>query len=594
VSQSLINGYLHDLKISPIEGTQLVVVSVTTQDPDLSAQLANAHVREFIRRGVELSTQTSEQAKRFLDSKLTQLKHQLEASEVALNEYRRNKGIIPGLISVDGKEDVVLDRLNKLSQDLEEAHLQTITLGAQITLINEGHAEVLPAAVDSDVIHKLKEQMTDLETQYAGMAGRYKPAYPAMAQLRAKLQETTIDLKRETEAVVGAIRTQYLGAEKKEEALEAELKQQKDFALGLNDAAVKYVILQRETDTNRELYNAVLKRMKDVEVTADVHASNVSVVDMAVPPLTPSSPRTELDLVAALALGLMGGIGGAFLIEYLDNTLKNPDQAESFLQIPTLGLIPNFSRLDGRLAYGRPLPAAQADTEEVYSRELIVARGKYSGVGESYRTFRSALLLSRPGSAPKTILITSAIQSEGKTVTAANTAIILAHTGKRVLLVDADLRRPRCHKILSTENHLGLTEILTGAREWDQLIRTTRIENLSLLSSGVTPPNPSELLGSDKMQELLTLLVSRYDYVVIDGTPIIPVSDALAVSTMVDGVVLIVGAGTPKQQVKAALSRLQYVHAKVFGSVLNKMNVHSAGYHYHSYNYGDTKTLEDA
>jgi polysaccharide biosynthesis transport protein len=584
VPQQIINAYLSELSVTPVSGTELVRVRFTTPDPKLSATLANAHVRQFIHQGIQLNAQVSEEAEQFLQKKLAELKQQLEESELALNNYRRDKGIIPGLISVNGKEDVVLDRLDKLSADVQQAHLKTITIGTQVALIKQGHADALPAVVESPTIQTLESQFDSLETQYAGMAGQFKPSYPPMMELEARIRGTREALRREVRSVVGSVKTQYLAALKKENTLDAELKHEKEFALGLNNAAVKYAILQRDADTNRQLYNAVLKRMKDVEVTADLHASKVSIVDTAVPPLAPSSPKKGRDLFGAAVLGLMMAIGFAFLLEYLDNTLKGPDEVESYLRVPNLGVIPDFS-IPGSLSYApRKLsqrkPPGNGDAAP-FGREVVAFNGAHPVASEAYRALRTALLLSRAGAPPKTILVTSAMRGEGKTVTATNTAIILAGTGKKVLLLDADLRKPRCHKILAVENHLGLTEVLTGAHEHGSLIRRTPIENLFFLSSGETPPNPSELLGSDRMRELLTFLGERNDYIVIDGTPVLPVTDVVVLSTMVDGVTLVVGPNTPKQQARAALSRLEYARAKVLGAVLNKVNINSVDYNYY-------------
>ncbi len=582
----LIDRYLSDLKVTPADETELVAVSFTSSDPNLSARIVDAHVREFIHQGIELNTQASDEAATFLEKKLAELKRQVEQSEVALNDYRRDKGIIPGLISINGSQDVVLDRLNKLSDEVQEAHLENINLETKIELIDQGHAEALPAVIESKMVQSLKENLDDLLIQYSAMSSQYKPNYPPMAEVLAKIRRTQDAIKEEIDNVVAGVKSQYAASLRNEQAISDELKHQKDFALGLNDAAVKYTILQREADTNRELYDAVLKRIKDVEVAADLHASNVSIVDPATVPMSPSSPRKVRDLLAAALLGLMGGLGLTFLLEHHDDSLKGADEIESYLMVPQLGMIPDFRRSNG-ISYGaKPIRAPELFEPAPHRRGgALLPYGFQSPAGEAYRMLRTALLLSRAGAPPKTTLITSATPSEGKTTISVNLAVTLAGGGKSVLLIDADLRRPHCHELLGTENYFGLTEVLSGMRELDDLISPTGFPNVFFLSSGEIPPNPSELLGSDKMREVLCLLGERYDYLLVDSPPVTVVTDAVVLSTFVDGVVLVANKRTSRQQVKAALSRLRYARAKILGVVLNMVGPSVFGYRTQYYEY---------
>ncbi|MBF6569638.1 MAG: polysaccharide biosynthesis tyrosine autokinase [Candidatus Binataceae bacterium] len=582
----LISRYLADLKVTPLDETELVAVSFTTPDPALSARVANAHVREFIRQGVELNSQASEQAAQFLEKKLAELKRGVEESELALNSYRRDKGIIPGLISVNGNEDVVLGRLDKLSDRVQQAHLANLNLETQIALVKQGHADALPAVIDSKIVQGLRENLDTLQAQYASMSGEYKPDYLPMAELTAKINGTRDALKREITSIVASIENQYAASLEDEDALNQELKHEKEFALGLNDAAVKYAILQREADTNKQLYNAVLTRMKDVEVTADLHASNISIVDRATPPPAPSSPRLVRDLLAAGLLGLMGGVGLTFLLERHDDTFKDAKEIESYLRVPRLGTIPGFQQFAG-ITTGTGGALRQVPTRASAS----LSYENHSPVGEAYRMLRTALLLSRAGAPPKIALVSSAIPGEGKTTTAANLSIVLAGTNKKVLLIDADLRRPSCHRVFGLPNCFGLAEALTGVSEVEELIRPTEIKNVYLLTSGTVPPDPSELLGSDKMREILDNLRGQFDCIIVDTAPIILVTDAVILSSMVDGVLMVAHKRTARQQVKAALARLEFVQARIFGVVLNGVDLNSFGYdgytsHYYTNGYG--------
>src|SRR5581483_10937474 len=337
--------------------------------------------------------------------------------------------------------------------------------------------------------------------------------------------------------------------------------------------------------TNRELYNSVLKRMKDVEVTGDVHASDISVVDRAGVPGGPSSPQRMRGVLLALVAGLMGGVGLALALERLENSLTEVEAVERYLGIPSLGVIPGF--LGAGSGKGYPLrgsgPGRPARRMGDYSREIVLSYGSYSAAGEAYRMLRTAFVLSRAGGPPRTALITSAVKGDGKTITAVNLATMLAMTHKKVVLVDADLRLPRCHDLFALDNFFGLTEVLTGARELRDTIRPTEIEGLDILTSGEIPPNPSELLGSERMRAVLGELEGMYDYVIIDSTPVMQTSESALLASLVDGVIIVARSDSPKQQVRSALARLQYARAKILGLVLNKTGDSGGARYYYQY-----------
>ncbi|MGA2409648.1 MAG: polysaccharide biosynthesis tyrosine autokinase, partial [Candidatus Binataceae bacterium] len=415
------------------------------------------------------------------------------------------------------------------------------------------------------------------------LSSQFKPDYPPLARLQAQIRELQARVADQIQKSVSSVESQFAEAQEKENELQDEMQRQRQETLNLNDAVAQYAILQRDVDTNRELYNAIMTRMKDVAVSGDIQSTNVSVINSAEVPSSPSSPNKLRALMLALVAGLGCGIALAFTMEFLDNTLKNPEEAETYLRLPNLGVVPEFASVNGKSAYApRELMNGRESTVLPPGRELVTTHGSYSRVGEAYRNLRTALLLSRAGGPPKVTLITSAMSREGKTVTAVNTAVMLAQLGERVLLIDADLRRARCHRVLAVDNHLGLTEVLTGSRELHDMIRATEIENLYFLGSGSVPPNPTELLGSMKMVETLLQLREHYEYIVIDSAPVLPVSDSLVLAKLTDGVMIVAnGSATPRQQVKTACARLEYARAKILGVVLNKIKIHSADYHYY-------------
>jgi polysaccharide biosynthesis transport protein len=597
VSGAAIGAYMGGLSIKPVQDTNLVYIVFTTPDGELSARLANAHAHAYIRQGIELHSQANEEAQKFLEQKLVDLKEKLQKSEYALNRYRRDQGIVPGLMSLDGKETIVLDRLTELSKGLTEAQVARLEIEAKVELIHNHQYDALPEVHEDKMLADLRAQYDGLSTEYAGMAKQFKPDYPPLAQLLAKRDEVQHGIDQETRRVTASIESSYQEAKGKEDRLQEEMDKSRTHALGLNDAAVEYAILQREVDTNRDLYNSVLQRMKDVGLAAEARSSNVVIVDEAEPSTVPSSPQMSKSVMTSAVLSLAGAVALAFLLEFLNNRLKTPEEVEQYLRLPNLAVVPVFSYVEekGRDSL-RALRLAKKTGEQKtvgqesvparlsrgHPRELIGASNPYSVHGEAYRTLRTGILLSRAGAPPKLILMTSTTSGEGKTATSTNAAVLFAHTGAKVLLIDADLRRPRCHRVFGMDKEPGLTEVLTGGRAVFEMIRPTQVDGLSILTSGSLPPNPTELLGSDKMKKILAELAASFDFVVIDSPPVLPVSDSVLLSTIVDGVVVVVNsATTAKQQIRVACARLKYARSKIFGVVLNKVNLQSPEYKYY-------------
>jgi len=582
VQSELIDTYLEMLDILPTQKTQLVKISFNTPDPQLSTRLANAHAQAYIRQGLERRTQANEEAQGFLEEKLGELKERVEQSEAALNRYRQAKGII----SLDDKENIVVERLVDLDRRLTEAEAERIGLESQVHLIRKRRYESLPGVINSAHIQTLTAQAVRLEGEYANLSTLFKSGYSRRDQLQAQVEETRRRLKEEIQKVVEGLESSYWVAVAREKQLRAAMAEQKAAALRFKDVSVAYAILAREVDTNHQLYDSVLQRMKETGVAAELRASNVLIIDKAAPPRIPSSPKIKQSLLLAALLGLMGGVGMAFLREYLDDTVKSPEEVQRYLRLPNLGLVPDFLSLDWRRYASQTFPYTTSQIPSalpaVDEARLTLSYHPLFVVTEAYRTLRTAILLSRAEKPPQTLLFTSAMHGEGKTATVVNTAIVLAQTGANVLLIDADLRRSRCHEILDVERGLGLTEILTGLREPQELIQPTYTPGLFFLSSGSTPPNPADLVGSKKMQDTLAALEEQYDYILLDSPPVLAVSDAVLLSTMVEGVVLVVDIQeTPKQLLREARARLGYARAKILGTVLNRVQRRMGAYAYY-------------
>ncbi|MBV8056100.1 MAG: polysaccharide biosynthesis tyrosine autokinase [Deltaproteobacteria bacterium] len=575
VPGKIINAYLSDLTIRPQYSTRLVEIAFTSPDPSLSARIANAHVQAFILQGYQRHAQSSEQAQRFLQHQLVELEKRIEKSEADLNQYRRERGLLN--LSLDDKDEIVNQRLLQLNHNLVDAQAERIGLQADVETIRGNNYDELPAVVNSTLIQNLKAKSATLQGQYASLANQFTPDFPRVAQLRAQLEEVKRREQQEINEVVNSIKSKYRSAVDRENQLRQDFEQEKAHAMSLKDASLKDVILAREVDTNRALYQSVLERIKVLGVASESQITNISVIDPAETPLTPSSPKKKLSMVLSGFLSLLVGIGTVFLIAGTDNTFKSSDDVQRFLGLPNLATVVHLPSLDpstltARRFFQRKLKNDRSARENTALIQQPPIPTAYAAAGEAFRAIRTGILLSRSEEPPRTILFSSAIVGEGKSLTAVNSAIVFAHMLDRVLLIDADLRQPRCHKILKRGEQPGLTEVLTGSKKLEAAIQPTAVNGLYLLTAGALPPNPTELLGSKKMAEILASAASSYQHVLIDSAPLLPVSDSVILSTLVDGVVLVVGAQTAKSLVRGGCSRLAQVGAKILGIVLNNVN----------------------
>jgi len=608
MSPGLVDKYLGELTIEAEPDTRLVKVAFTDQYPVLIPKIINAHVQAYIQQDYELRGQSSEAAGRFLKGQLGELEKGLEKSEVALNYYRRQRGIVA--FSLDDKDRLVSERMTELNKALVEAEESRIALQAEVETLKSNDYDAVPEVVNNSLIQALKVQLSKLQGQYANLSNQFTPDYPDVAQLHAQLIQVQRHEQREIDRVVESIKSRYSAALDRETQLGRQLQDEKVRAMSLNDASLEDAILTREVASNRALYSNVLERIKVLGVTSEAQVTNVSVIDAASVPRHPSSPKKKLSLVLAGFLGLMVGVGVAFLIESADKGLKTADEVQQYLQLANLATVPHFpiESVATRGAKQRLwLGNLPGDREGKYTSALkrlgsgpntvgwpagnAAANGaeprssSYGAAGEAYRAIRTSLLLSCAEKPPKIVLFTSAMAGEGKTVTVINTAIAFASMFDRVLLIDGDLRRSRCHEILSGEARPGLTEVLSGLSELEDAIQPTAVKGLFLLSGGLNAPNPSELLGSNKMRYVLTAVGSSYDHVLIDSAPVLPVSDSVIISTLVDGVVVVVGSQTAKQLVRDTCSRLLYVGAKMLGVVLNNVIPEQQNYYASRYRY---------
>jgi polysaccharide biosynthesis transport protein len=582
VSPQVIDAYLKQLSIEPEPRTRLVTVGFNSPNPLLSARVVAAHVHAYITRGTELRAEASENAQQFLQRKLVELKGRVEQSEAALNTYRRERGIVGS--AADDKTRVVMGSIIDLSRALTTAETQRIALDAQAHLTRTRDYKSLPEIQNSRVIEDLKRQESGVEGEYESMASQYKSDYPALAELAAKRRSLQARLNEEMRRVAAGVEWRYEAACEREGELRNEIELEKKQAAALNQASLQDAILAREVDSNRELYKSVLARMNEMGMAVGISASNVSIVDPAEVPLWPSSPKKALSLSLVGLLALFCGVSAAFLLDHFDDSFENPEEIEDSLKLPSLGTVPDFQKLpradhsslrhlSARLP--RALVAQGAPVSEIAERMF-----SFAAAGEAYRAIRIAILLSRAEAPTKTILITSGNPKEGKTVTAINLAIAFAKMGSKVLLIDGDLRRPRCHDMLGLGHRAGLTEVLTGSGTLEDLITPTGVDRLWCLTAGTRPPNPGELLGSAKMAYTTLCLRDNYDFIIVDSAPVMPVTDTLPLTAVVDGVLLVVGPRTPKDLVRKAYARLSQIRTNILGVILNQTEASEHDYYY--------------
>ena len=608
VKPEIIDKYLDELTIKPEQDTPLVTIAFTNPDPVLASRIVNAHVQAYIQQGYELRGRSSEAARRFLKGQLGELEKGLEKSEAALNDYRRQRGIVA--FSLYDKNQLESERMVGLNKALVDAEEKRIALQAEVETIKSNDFDAVPEVVNSSLIQNLKVELSRLQGQYANLSNQFTPEYPDVAQLHAQVVQLKLHEQQEIDRVIESIKARYGAALGRETELAKQLQDEKIRAMSVNDASLEDAILTREVSTNRALYTNVLERIKLLGVTSEAQVTNVSIIDMAAVPRHPSSPKKIESLALAGLLALMTGLVAAFIKEGADEGLKTADEVQQYLRLPNLATVPCFLSKDEKTVEPKQLlrlPKLTAETESKYADAMkrldngpniaelpaanIAANGvapesrSYGAAEEAYRAIRTSILLSCAGRPPKIVLFTSTMAGEGKTVTAINTAITFAAMFDRVLLIDGDLRRSRCHEVMNSEPHPGLAEVLSGLHGLEDAIQATGVKGLFLLSGGLNVPNPSELLGSKKMLEVLAAVGSSYDHILIDSAPILPVSDSVILSTQVDGVVIVIGSETPKSLVRDTCSSLFCIGAKILGVVLNNVDPEQQPYYAPRYLY---------
>jgi succinoglycan biosynthesis transport protein ExoP len=568
---ALINQFLSRLKIEPIRNSRLVKVHFDSSYPELSAKVPNNLAAAYIQQSVESRFIATEQVKEWLTKQLEDLKAKVERADEALQAF----GSRHDIISLEEKENVTMQRLTELNEALTKAESERMAKEALYKQSKDKHFDALPSILENKLVMDLKQAYIQLEAQYMKLSGTFKPEYPEMVRLKNQMQSIQRRMDAEINKIISGIKNDYESSLRREYLIRQAFDQQKAKVMEMKEQGIQYNILKREADTNKELYKGLLQRMKEAGVSAGLTISNIQVVDQAEIPAGPYKPNKRLNLLLAAVVGLFLGIGLAFFFEYLDNTLKTPEDVEQLIRLPSFGMVPEIS-------YERKKRLEKAS----FPVELVTHGHPKSILSESYRNIRTSILLSFSEKPPKKIVITSPNPSEGKTTTVVNTAIALSQTGARVLIVDGDMRHPRIHKIFNQENGAGLSNFLSGNVPLDLIIKQTEVPNLYYIPSGPIPPNPSELIGSNLFKEMVKVLGNRFDHVVLDSPPALGFADSVILSTSVDGVILVVlGGKTPRETLQRAKEVLHQVNAKILGVVINRVDIHRSDYGYYYYRY---------
>ena len=590
----LIDAFRGRVNVQLVPRTRMLLVGFESSDPRLAADVASALVNNYVDYNFREKYDATRQASGWMEQQLDELKAKVEKSQQALVEYERQNQIV----NTGEKQNVLEQMLSDVSRDLTTAESERIQKESLYRQVLANRAQVA-ALAHSDLLQKLEEKAADLRGLYTEVTAQYGPKFPRAVRLQQQLGEYQSQITREQNRVIERVRNDYNAAVSRQGLAGQAFARQKEELGRLNQLLVQHNILQREFESNQQLYQSLLQRLKDATVSAGLRSTNIHVVDSALPPTAPVRPRKPLNIALGLLGGLVLGVMCAFAQEGLDRSIHSADQIESLLLAPALAVIPldRSSRPAARGFLSR-LRSRRPPRRQGEVAMTVVHRPK-SVLAESYRALRTAVLLSSAPAAPKTVLVTSAHMGEGKSVTALNLAQAMAQRKGPVLIMDCDLRKGSVARALELDADKGLSTVLSGTDRLEEALQQCPEQsNLWVLPCGPVPPNPAELLGSDSMAELWKQLSSRYEHIIIDSPPVLLVTDATILSNLADGVILVAESGkTPRAALLRTRRILDDAGARILGVALNKLDQRHGGYydcgyyrygyrHYGEYSYG--------
>jgi polysaccharide biosynthesis transport protein len=573
---AVIRSFLGHLHVEQVRDSHVVKVSFESTNPELAARVANKLAEDYIEYNFRQKYDATRQVSGWMEKQLDELKAKVEKSQQALVDYERQNAIV----NIGDKQNVVEQRLADMSRGLTEAQSDGVQKESLFELVKSNESQVALLAQNA-LLQKLEEKYADLKAQYADAVGQYGREFPKAKRLESQLKEIQAAIDKERARTVERIRIDYAAAVNREKLLTAAVAKEKAEVGRVNQLLIQHNMLKRDFETNQQLYDSILQRLKDATVSAGLRATNIHLIGRAKPQSAPTRPKKVLNIAIGLMVGLLLGVTFSFVQEAMDSSIRTAEEAERLIGAPTLAVVPlerfkqfKVLRGNGHNRNGHQNRAA-----------LALLKQPKSALAESFRTLITSILSSMYPKPPQTLLVTSLLPGEGKTTTALNLAIGLAQRGHNVLIVDADLRKPGISEALSAPYGKGLTGLLTGEVGLGQAIKKLlATPHLWVLPSGSELANPAQLLASDSMQSTLTELRQRFKYIVLDSPPLLPVADALGLSTLVDGVILVIESGaTPREAAARARKILGHVRANILGLVLNKVDFRHDGYYYGQY-----------
>ena len=575
LDSDLVSAFIGRINVNPIRNSRLVDVSFEAKNPVFAARIANELVRTYIDKNMETKLTATKDAVKWLNDRIGEERKKVEAAENALLQYKEEQEIITDFSS--DAEKITAQKLAQINAkvvDAESLRVEAETRYMQAMAIenNPDMIDSIPRILSNELIQQIKNMEVNLYNRMSELSDKYGQNHPKMVAIESELTDLKKRKAIECKRVVNSLQNEYKLAVAREKSLKKALARQKTESLSMNKKAVRYGVLQRQTESSRHMYELLIKRFKETSLTEEMKTGNIRIIDKAETPESPVKPKKKLNFLLSIILGLAMGTGLAFFLEYLDNTIKLPDEIKEYLKIPYLGPVPTFASAE---SHDGTSPA-----------DLIAVHSPKSTASESFRGIRTGILFSSADAEPQVILVSSAGPEEGKTSCAANLAVTMAQSGSRVLIIDCDMRRPRIHKLFNIGRDTGISSVLVGSSELNDVVVTADIANLDIIPCGPIPPNPSELLGSRKMEHLIKTLRKKYTRIIIDSPPLTAVTDSVLLSKVVDGTILVIRAGeTPRQVVQNGLSQLRTVNAHVLGAVLNGVTTGKDSYYYYQYYY---------
>jgi capsular exopolysaccharide synthesis family protein len=583
------------IQAEQVKDTRTLKITFSHTDPVIAASVANGVARIFIESSFENKTEHFTNASKWLDTTTREFQAKVEMAEQALADYTREHNIF----SVDGKETLTTGKLSQLHDQATRAETDRILKQSLYEEVKAGRVAQLPAAFADLKISSLQSKLDELQTIADKLNLKYGDENPQVIETRQQIATIQGQLEAARKALEEKLKGEYLVTLRDEQSLKAALQQSKGEAVQQNQDAIQYGILKQEVDTAKSLYNDFLQKTSQAKVQVAQQHNNLRLIQPARVPKSPLGPSRFRTIMLGLLLSMGAGVGLAYFLEYLDNTIKTVEDVGRYVRLPALGVIPSIAANSAgkgvNAKRGRRLIAdgdsARTNGESMDPLNRMMVFDNLSSAAEAYRAVRTSILLSAASRPPKIILVTSGQPGEGKTTTVVNTAVSLTQLGASVLLIDCDLRKPMIHKLFGIDHAQGLSTYLSRDVRIERVVHNAQIPNLSLLPCGPIPPNPSELISSEKMKNLLQIMSERYDHILIDSPPLMNVSDSVILASMVDGVILVVHGGkSPRAVAQRARQDLVNVGAKIFGVVLNNVDLRREGYegYYYSRYYSES------